>query len=150
MKVKLKKIVGTLDAMKDQQTAYLHKVTGEVLTFDESVLESAKNGAQEGEGAGSEAVKRAADVLKDAETFARLPLKGDIHEYRLMSTFADSITNKSVASMVKLSITGKGAFRRFKDVLRRYGMTEQWNEYKEPAIAKVARRWCERNGIEYE
>ncbi len=153
MKVKLNKIVGVLDAMKDQQTSYLNKQTGAIITLEAEQIEAAKNGTGAPEGASEkaqEAVKRAAEVLKDTETYARLPLKSDIHEYKLMTNFSQTISNNTAAGMVKLSISGTGAFRRFKDVITRYGLADDWDQYKYQAIAKIAGRWCEKNGVEYE
>ncbi|MGX2957941.1 UPF0158 family protein [Peribacillus sp. JNUCC 23] len=44
---------------------------------------------------------------------------------------------------------GKGAFRRFKDVLIDLNLEEEWYSFKESSYRILAIRWCEDQGIEY-
>ena len=47
------------------------------------------------------------------------------------------------------AIHGAGAFRYFKDTLRRYRREKDWYAYREEALRQIAIDWCEENGIEY-
>lgn len=47
------------------------------------------------------------------------------------------------------AIDGKGAFRRFKDLIIRYGLEDDWDAYRFKALCEIAREWCEFNNIEY-
>ena len=44
----------------------------------------------------------------------------------------------------------KGAYRRFKDFLRRVGALDSWYEYESEAQERALREWCAENGIEVE
>jgi hypothetical protein len=41
------------------------------------------------------------------------------------------------------SIKGSGAFRRFKENIRRYGIEDTWYKYRDEKIKEIAREWCE-------
>lgn len=44
---------------------------------------------------------------------------------------------------------GKGAFRRFKDTVQRYGIENRWYSYREEVLKNIAINWCENNNISY-
>lgn len=48
------------------------------------------------------------------------------------------------------AIQGRGAFRRFRDGIRRFHLEQEWYDYQAAEYKKLAARWCEDNGIEYE
>ena len=50
---------------------------------------------------------------------------------------------------LEMAINGRGAFRRFKDTVNRYGIEDQWYAFRDAGYAAVARRWCEENDVEY-
>ena len=47
------------------------------------------------------------------------------------------------------AIHGAGAFRCFKDTLRRYRPEKDWYAYRDEALRQIAIAWCEEHGIEY-
>ncbi len=44
----------------------------------------------------------------------------------------------------------KGAYRRFKDVLERNGLLEEWYRYSDERAAKALAEWCESEGLSVE
>ena len=90
----------------------------------------------------------------DAEKFIddawiAAPSQQDINEYKIMTDFADSVTDPRVNDLLSVALEGKGAFRRFKDTLQRVGLTDEWYAYKHDAYIDIAREWCEENDIPY-
>ena len=79
-----------------------------------------------------------------------MPLEFDIHEYRLMERLCLSLENDKLRDIMHYSIKGKGAFRRFKNNIRKYNLEQDWYEYRDEALRTIAIEWCEENGIEYE
>lgn len=79
-----------------------------------------------------------------------LPSKYDIHEYSIMERFIWELPTDDVQNELERAIRGRGAFRRFKDTLRRFNMEDKWYEYEAQAYRKIAIEWCENNGFEYE
>jgi hypothetical protein len=47
------------------------------------------------------------------------------------------------------AIQGRGAFRYFKDMVDRYGLRDEWFEFKERALKEIAREALEEAGIPF-
>ena len=86
----------------------------------------------------------------EGEEYISLPSQYDIHEYQIMSDFADFVTDKHKQELLYVSLEGKGAFRRFKDTLIRTGLQEEWYAFKREAFIEIAKEWCENNNISYQ
>ena len=94
--------------------------------------------------------ERMQEIEEDEENrFIPMPSYRDLREYELMEDFIGEMNDKAYAELLATAIQGKGAFRRFKDMLISRGMIEEWFQYKEQFYWRVARRWCEENGIPY-
>src|ERR1039457_766308 len=79
----------------------------------------------------------------------KLPTKYAIHEWDIMREFAESVEPERLSDELQNAIRGAGAFRYFKDTLRRYRREKDWYAYREEALRQIAIEWCEENGIEY-
>lgn len=47
------------------------------------------------------------------------------------------------------AITGRGAFRRFRNTLDRLGLSEEWNEFRSNCYRERAIDWCYGNKIKF-
>jgi len=95
-----------------------------------------------------EAFQIAGDVLTDkVGDYVQLPSRYDIHESSIMADFCRTIENPRLADDLFRSISGKGAFRRFKDAICRHSIEQAWNKFKDEAYKGIAKEWCEENGI---
>ena len=65
----------------------------------------------------------------------------------LMEKFALSVNDEEISDYLYATIKGKGAFRRFKDEVRRFGIEEDWNRYRDDKYKELAIWWCEDNDI---
>jgi len=67
----------------------------------------------------------------------------------------DSVTCQPSSLCVRWSmrllaaISGRGAFRRFKDVIHRHGVQEAWYAFRTTALEEDAAMWLEAHGIVY-
>ncbi|HQR09572.1 MAG TPA: UPF0158 family protein [Gemmatales bacterium] len=52
--------------------------------------------------------------------------------------------------LLMTAISGKGAFRRFKDVIHRHGLEKSWYAYQEARATEELKGWLEVSGIAYE
>ena len=77
------------------------------------------------------------------------PSQRDIGEYSIMEAFAETVTDPRASELLDIALEGRGAFRRFKDTLYRVDMVDEWYAFKRKAFVKIAKEWCEENGIEY-
>ena len=90
----------------------------------------------------------------DAEKFGDIvwiaaPRRQDIGEYDIMADFAETVTDPRKNELLRVALEGRGAFRCFKDTLRRVDLLEEWHAFKHKAFLEIARDWCEENEIEY-
>ena len=135
MKVKLSDIIDAID-FTDQYTEYfLDKETGEVLMVNDMVMSTSEK-------------EEIYDQL-DEHGFYRLPAQRDIDDYRSMEDFISELTSPAAEKLSRV-ISGRGAFRRFKDEIIRLGVEKEWYAFEEDAHKRIAIRWCEENGLEWE
>lgn len=48
------------------------------------------------------------------------------------------------------SIRGKGVFRRFRTVLQRLGLVDEWYQFREQKLREFVEYWCRENRTEFE
>ena len=68
----------------------------------------------------------------------------------MMEDFVDELENKKMQLELYRTIQGRGAFRRFKDGVRRLGIEQQWYDYRDKKYVEFAIYWCKENGIRWE
>lgn len=95
--------------------------------------------------------QKLADMIEEGwcTRFFALPSQFDIHEYSIMEDFVWELPQGHVQDSLENAIRGKGAFRRFKDGIRRFGIEQQWYHFQEEAYRKLAIEWCEEHGFRY-
>ena len=65
-----------------------------------------------------------------------------------MQAFIATLEDDHLAELLEAAINGKGAFRRFKDVLLNYPKErEKWFEFKDDRIQEQALEWLESIGV---
>ena len=78
-----------------------------------------------------------------------LPSKYQIDEYSMMDEFIYEIDNPRIRNRLEYAISGRGAFRRFKDVCFDEGIEKDWYNYRDLKYKELAEEWCDRYKIEY-
>ena len=69
-------------------------------------------------------------------------------QYRWMERFIDSVEESELKRQLQQSIDGKGAFRRFKDVLMSYPVDrERWFVFRSERLRSCMESWLEAHGI---
>ena len=87
---------------------------------------------------------------EDDEFFIPLPTKEEVNDYQIMVNFTETIEDDKKQDWFENAIRGKGAFRRFRATLERFGMETQWYDYLEASHRELAIEWCEQHGIVYD
>jgi hypothetical protein len=54
-----------------------------------------------------------------------------------MERFARSITAAAVSDELDAALHGRGAFRRFKDAVRRLGIADDWYRFRDAALEEM-------------
>lgn len=88
------------------------------------------------------------EEIMESDDYIALPDKYDIHEYRLMEDFIETISSQRKQVQLYNAIRGRGAFRRFKDTVYELDIEEQWYKYRDQRYEQIAREWCERWNID--
>jgi hypothetical protein len=150
--VKLKEIIKAVEFQSDEIGAYLNKETGEIVTISEEEFDAVEDqdpleNYPEWE---QDNIKIAREILDNEENFLNLPTKHDIHEYQIMEGFCLSVKDREVSEELYGAIKGKRAFGRFKEIIERLGMADEWYKYRDEAIKRIAIDWCKSNHIEFE
>jgi hypothetical protein len=83
-------------------------------------------------------------IEEDFKRYERIP-KAESHEgYQEMVDFIATVDNERLAELLEVAINGKGAFRRFKDVLLNYPEErERWFQFKDERMEQRALEWLE-------
>ena len=83
------------------------------------------------------------------ERFIAVPQMESDEAYRDMEDFIATVRNPHIRELLEVAITGRGAFRRFKDVLYNYPHEEKrWFAFKEARMVERVREWLEAHDIE--
>lgn len=74
----------------------------------------------------------------------------DAHEsYRDMERFIDTLEDVSLIEKLNIALNGRGAFRRFKDVLLNYpSERKKWFTFKDELIKERVMAWLEEEEID--
>jgi hypothetical protein len=83
----------------------------------------------------------------DPDRYARVPVYN--REYRLMTSFVDTVRDDDLARLLDAALGGREAFRRFEAVLRGWQTDHaRWAAYREAALARWATGWLRSLAIE--
>lgn len=93
-------------------------------------------------------VEAAIDVEENWDNYTSLPSKFDINEYDIMVQFCYSLDNDKISNKLLNALSGKGAFRRFKDAVIRFNVEKKWYKFEDDKLKKIALDWCGDNGLE--
>ena len=128
-------IIESLEFTSDESTYYFDRKTNETVLLSEYA-----DDYQE--------VSKAIDEDEE-DRFIPLPTQREINEYGMLRDFVESLPDGDKKYTLQMSITGRGAFRRFKDTVRHFDLEDKWYAFRDKCYARVARRWCEDNDLEY-
>jgi hypothetical protein len=86
---------------------------------------------------------------EEPERFEEIPKYESREEYDLMCRFTDSVDEEDIRQRLDVALQGKGAFRRFRDVVFPYpDLKEKWFSMRQQALLEEALAWFESLGIE--
>ena len=130
--MRLNDVIEALEMTSDTSKAFYDLVTKKIEWLDDF-------------GMTRDEYEAASDVL-DEHGFKRLPEQRDIDEYGMMRDFADEKNSPELRN----ALSGRGAFRRFKDMVYHLGLDQEWYQFRDQQYRRVALEWCEDAGIELE
>jgi hypothetical protein len=113
--------------------SFLDTRTGEVVTVTEGAIDYAE---QRGK------------VQAGGEAFVRIEPAASREQYKWMERFVAGVTDEPLRERLVIAIDGKGAFRRFKDVLLNYPTErERWFSYRAELLHWAMHKWLEKEQL---
>ena len=149
--VSLQAVVDEMDVFGDEMTAYINKKTGELFTVGDEEARYIEDGDEDDKFIPDwqkKILPKVREVLESGD-FMPLPDKFKIHEYSIMERFCFSIENDGLQEELLNAIHGGGAFRRFKDIIRRREIQDGWYRYRNEALKRIAADFLEVEGIAF-
>lgn len=78
-----------------------------------------------------------------------LPSKFELNEYGIMERFCATVADETLAADLLDTIGGRGTFGRFKSMLHRHHLQDDWYRFRDEALREIARQWLEAHEIPY-
>ena len=83
-------------------------------------------------------------IEEDSDRYEPIPKAESYEGYQDMVDFIATVDNERLAELLEVAINGKGAFRRFKDVLLNYPEErEKWFKFKDERMEERAMEWLD-------
>ena len=96
-----------------------------------------------------DAAARRARVAANPERYLRIDPASSREQYRWMERFVTSVSDEALRERLLIAIDGKGAFRRFKDVLLAFpAERERWFGYRSELLHFHIQTWLDHMKIE--
>ena len=113
--------------------SFLDTRTGEVVTVTEGAIDYAEQRAK---------------VTSGGEACVRIEPAASREQYKWMERFVAGVTDEPLRERLVIAIDGKGAFRRFKDVLLNYPTErERWFSYRAELLHWAMHKWLEKEQL---
>jgi Uncharacterised protein family (UPF0158) len=147
--VRLNDIVEALEMQFDEFSSFLDLDTGKVETVSRDLLREVEESDDEEPDLSTEEDTEweTAKQIVFEDRFRKLPSKFDVHEWAIMEDFSLSVASNTIREDLLRAIHGAGAFRYFKDTVRRHRIESAWFAFRAEALRQIAIRWCEENQI---
>jgi hypothetical protein len=118
-----------------EQDYFLDLETGEILSVSEYTDDEATARLKE-------------QIEEEFDRYEQIPKAESREGYEDMADFVATVDHEHVAELLEVAINGKGAFRRFKDVLLDYPEErERWFKFKVDRMEERALEWLEDIGV---
>src|SRR5690625_5137070 len=151
-KVKLADIVDGMEAISYDNRVLINSESGEIVFIlgeflskaeDEKPFDHMPEWQQE-------MMKLAHEIINHEDRYIALPEEYEVNDYEIMESFCYTVTDPNKEDALLISIRGRGAFRRFKDLIYELGLAGDWYDYRDEAYKQIAKEFCEDHDIRYE
>ena len=131
LKVNLDELCSAMEDSSYENNYYLDLKTGEILLISDYMDDE-------------ETEKLRDKIDEESDRYELIP-KAESHEgYEDMQDFIATVEDEHLAELLDVAINGKGAFRRFKDVLLGYPEErERWFKFKDDRMQERALEWLD-------
>jgi len=155
LKVDLEMVANAMeDVARVDMEYYLDKKTGEVIFLPVEISRYVEEEDENLRGKlldwQKKDIKVAQDILFiNLDRYINIPEGAPCNGYDLMVEFAETIVDELLREKLSIALDGRGAFRRFKNVIADYpDYREKWFIFRDERINKKVTEWLNSIGIE--
>ena len=131
LKIDLDELYDAMENSSYEVEYYLDLGTGEILFVSECMDDE-------------ETGKLKNQIEEELNRYELIPKAESYEGYRDMQAFIATVEDDHLSELLKVAINGKGAFRRFKDVLLNYPEErERWFQFKDDRMKERALEWLD-------
>ena len=131
LRIDLVELCEAMENSSYENEYYLDLATGEILFLSEYMEDE-------------ETDKLRDRIDKEPDRYERIPQIESNEGYEDMRDFIATVKNEHLTELLEVAINGKGAFRRFKDLLLNYPEErERWFKFKDDRMQEIALEWLE-------
>ena len=145
----LREIVSALEQVSDDCTFYLDPETGEILAVTEEERALAEDNCWEDAPGWQRELMPKVRAALEGDHWLELPDHFDIHQWSIMERFSMAQNIEQIRSELLNVLHGAGAFRGFRSAIRELGLEQRWYQFRDQALADIARQWLEDHNLQY-
>ena len=135
LKIDMDELCSAIEGTSYEHEYYLDLDNGEILFLSQYADDKETGGLKE-------------QIEEEFERYVRIPSAESHEGYQDMVDFITTLENEHLAELLRVAIDGKGAFRRFKDVLLDHPEEEErWFRFKDDRMEARALEWLEDIGV---
>jgi hypothetical protein len=150
--VSLRAVANEMETLGEGMHAFLNRSTGELFSATDDMIEEADSEDEDDEdlpGWEVESVKRLREILGSLQ-WLELPPLSSHEDHHIMERFCRERCEGDLQEELLSAIQGRGAFRRFKDLIHRRGVQDAWYAFRHERLTEEAKAWLEANKIAFE
>ena len=134
LRIDLDKLCSAMEDSSGEHNYYLDIEIGKLLLISDYMDDESK--------------KLKDKIDENFDRYEQLPKAESYEGYEDMEDFIGTISDDNLAELLHVAVNGKGAFRRFKDVLQGYPEErERWFQFKNDKLKQRALEWLENMGV---
>jgi hypothetical protein len=150
--VSLHAVVDEMETLGEGTHVFLNRLTGELFSATDDMIDDAESEDEDDEdlpGWEVETVQRLREIL-GSDQWLELPRQSSHEDHHIMERFCRESCEGDVQEELLSAIQGRGAFRRFKDLVHRRGVQDAWYAFRQERLAEEAKAWLDTNEIAFE
>ena len=147
--ISLREVIEAMEMTGGDCVSYLNPETGEIITVTEEVRLLAEDESLDDVPEWQREMLPKIRAVLESDLFLELPDSFDIHEWSIMDEFSRAQKSERIRQELADAIHGAGAFRMFRNAIRRLGLEQGWYQFRDAALAEIARHWLEEHLLRY-
>ncbi len=146
--INIDEIAEAMDMTFDESAYYLDLETGQLLPIPSEPFDDDEDSSWLSDEE-KDLLSIAREIDAGSDRYARVPDVDASEGYEDMERFTCTVTDPKLREHLEIALDGRGAFRRFKNVLADHPEErERWFAFKNERMAERAREWLTEIGVE--